>query len=287
MTPAASTSWGECAPVHTNDARFGFGWRDAARLDASDHSRYPFCMLHPRLPSAIEHLREPRPIHFPEFELVAEGKRHLTLRTFLYQLARHVLGPEHTVGSDQFVYWNARDPRRKLAPDVFVSLGVADSSFGSWKVWERRTPELAVEIVSPSEDEGENWDAKLERYHELGVRELVRFDPDAPEGARLRVWDRVAQDLVERRVEADATACTTLGLSWVVCPVEDEPVGLRLADADGRIVPNALEAERAAHEAERAAHEAERAAHEAERAARERAESRVRELEAALAAKNG
>lgn len=218
---------------------------------------------------------------------MAEGKRHLTLRTFLYQLVRHVLGREHTVGSDQFVYWNARDPRRKLAPDVFVCLGVADSSFGSWKVWERRTPQLAVEIVSPSEDEGEDWDAKLERYHELGVLELVRFDPEAAAGARLRVWDRLDDDLVERRLEADATACATLGLSWVVLPVEDEPVGLRLADADGALVPNALEAERAAHEAERAAHEAERAAREAERAARERAEARVRELEAALAAKKG
>jgi Uma2 family endonuclease len=223
-------------------------------------------MLQHRLPSAIQHVREPRPIHFPEFELVAAGKRHLTLRTFLYQLLKHLLGPEHTVGSDQFVYWNAREPRRKLAPDVFLCRGIADSSFGSWKVWERRTPELAIEIVSPNEDEDEDWDDKLERYHELGVQELVRFDPDARAGERLRVWDRIDEDLLERRVENDACACVALGLVWVVCPVESEPVGLRLADADGRLVPNAIEAERVAREA---------------------AEARVRELEAELGARRG
>jgi hypothetical protein len=34
----------------------------------------------------------------------------------------------------------------------------------------------------------------MSAYHELGVKELVRFDADAPEGARLRVWDRVDGD---------------------------------------------------------------------------------------------
>ena len=214
---------------------------------------------------------------------MAEGKRHLILRTFLYQLLRYRLGAAHSVGSDQFVYWNARDPQRKLAPDVFVCLDVPDTSFGSWKTWERRVPELAIEVVSPSEDAGEDWEDKLDRYHELGVRELVRFDPEAEAGARLRIWDRIDDDLCERRIasEDDCTSIT-LGLRWLVCAVEDEPVGLRLADAQGRIVPTALETERAAKEAERTAKEAERTAKEAERAARERAEARVRELEAEL-----
>jgi hypothetical protein len=40
---------------------------------------------------------------------------------------------------------------------------------------------------------------------------VVRFDCDASEGARLRVWDRVEGDLVERVVEGDRTPCTVLG----------------------------------------------------------------------------
>ena len=58
----------------------------------------------------------------------------------------------------------------------------------------------------------------------------MRFDPAAPEGARLRVWDRL-DDLVERVVILDRTACVTLNLGWVVSPVAEEPVGLRVKDA--------------------------------------------------------
>lgn len=182
------------------------------------------------------------PIRFPEEALVPEGKVHLILRTFLWKLVELVLGPAHSVGSDQFVYWNARDPQRKLAPDVFVCLGIPNSSFGSWKIWERRAPDLAVEIISPTEDEGLDWEEKLARYHEAGIQEIVRFDPAASAGSRLRVWDRVDEDLIERVVSRDRTACMTLGLFWVVAPVESEAVGLRLADARGRLIPSALEA---------------------------------------------
>ena len=37
--------------------------------------------------------------------------------------------PEHTVGADQFVYFDAAAPRRCLAPDAFVTLGVQDHDF--------------------------------------------------------------------------------------------------------------------------------------------------------------
>jgi Uma2 family endonuclease len=36
-----------------------------------------------------------------------------------------------------------------LSPDVFVKVDVPDTSFGSWKTWERGgAPELAVEIMT-------------------------------------------------------------------------------------------------------------------------------------------
>jgi Uma2 family endonuclease len=185
----------------------------------------------------VRHIRAPQPIHFPEEAEVPEGKTHLILRTFLFALLRFALGPDHSVGSDQFVYWNARDPRRCLAPDIFVKLRVPDSSFGTWKAWERGgPPDLAVEIISPNEGDGIDWGEKLARYHELGVKELLRFDPAEAEGHRVRAWDRVHDDLVEREVAGDRTPCLTLGLSWVVCPADGEPVGLRLADAAGRLL---------------------------------------------------
>ena len=250
----------------------------------SPRTRQP--LLVPGLTSgvALRYVREPSPIHFPEEADVPEGKRHLVLRTFLFRLLQAALGPGHSVGSDQFVYWNARDPRRSLAPDAFVKLDVPDTSFGTWRTWDSGgTPELAVEIVSPNEGDGLDWEEKLGRYHELGVQELVRFDPEAPDGSRLRVWDRVREDLVERQVGGDKTPCLTLGASWVVCPVAGEPVGLRLADGAGRLleVPEETEARARADEARARADEA-RARAEAERA-REAAEARVRELERELA----
>jgi hypothetical protein len=103
-------------------------------------------------------------------------------------------------------------------------------------------PELAVEIISPNEGDGIEWEEKVRRYQELGVKEVVRFDPEAPDGARLRAWDRLSEDLVERVVTADRTPCLTLGLTFVVRPVEDQPVGLRLECDDGRLLASQEEA---------------------------------------------
>ncbi len=171
--------------------------------------------------SALRHLRPPKSLHFPSEAEVPETKLHLTLRTALYAILKLAFGESACVGSDQFVYWNARDPKRCVAPDVFVRRGERDTMFKSWKTWERGTPELAVEILS----EGEAWDDKLARYHELGVKELVSFDPET---TLLRAWDRIDDDLVERKVDGSSTPCVTLGGAWVVAPV-DGLMGLRLA----------------------------------------------------------
>src|SRR5262249_11916800 len=151
-------------------------------------------------------------------------------RTMLYLMLKRELRSHSSVGSDQFVYWNAADPKRCLAPDVFVRLGTPDSDFDSWKTWERGAPEVAIEIVSASDDAAEEWSKKLDKYRELGVSELVRFDADEKPGRRLRVWDRLEGDLVERVVRLDeVTPAALLGLTWVVASFEDHPAALRLA----------------------------------------------------------
>jgi Uma2 family endonuclease len=185
----------------------------------------------------LRYVRPPEPVVFPESAPMPENKSHLVLRTFLFRLLRFALGPDHSVGSEQFVYWNARNPRQTLSPDVFVKLDVRDAAFASWKTWEQGgVPELAIEITSPSDADAMSWRDKLGRYGELGVREVVRFDPAAREGERLRVWDRVQDDLVERVVAADRTPCLTLGVDWTVRPVETEAVGLRLVDNHGHLL---------------------------------------------------
>jgi hypothetical protein len=245
----------------------------------------------------LRYVRAPVPVLFPSEERVPESLRHMKLRTFLFEVLDRAFGAHASVGSDQFVYFRASTPKRCLAPDAFVRLGPPSKDFDSWKTWERGTPHVGIEIESPHE---RPVASKLPDYHEAGFLEVVWFDADAPEGKRIRVWDRVEGDLVERIVEGDRAPSVVLGGSWVVGAAAGFPVALRYEDAAGLLVPSAdellraeaerarTEAERARTEAERARTEAERARTEAERARTEaerasRAETRVAELEAELA----
>ncbi len=285
--------------------------------------------------SALPHVRAAEPLHFPEqepeSERMGQGRRHYNLCKALYEMLCQACVPEHTVGADQFVYFDAANPKRCLAPDAFVTLGLPDHDFDSYLAWEEGTPELAFEVLTfsdsleqlsgnrnpatrsgaageggdltvpalrapekrrffgaggrePSRDnkgknlaekhfrpDSERWsfEEKLRRYRALGVRELVTFHVDAPSGERLRVWDRLDHDLVERVVEEDSTPCVTLGMTLLVGPVDAYPVGLRLArDAAGRdLVLTDREGRRA------------------EETVRRRAEERVAALERQLHAK--
>jgi hypothetical protein len=113
-------------------------------------------------------------------------------------------------------------------------------------------PDLA-EIGGQQEDDAGSWDDKLARYRELGLAELVRFEPEAAPGRRLRIWDRVREGLVERQIGDDRSPCLTLDLAWTVCSVAGEPVGLRLVDDEGRLLETHGEAEgaHASHRGER------------------------------------
>jgi Uma2 family endonuclease len=209
------------------------------------------------------------PIVFPEEAEVPETQVHFELRVLLYQLLCDHLGLEATVGSDQFVYYDAADPSRCVAPDVYVQLKAPTAKIRSWKVWERGAPDVAVEVVSPSDAPQTPWAEKLGRYQSMGVRELVRFDPEARPGEPLlRVWDRVDGALLERELEAGPWQCrsSVLDVRWVVAAAEDQPIALRFTAGleSEALVPTRREARKAEAEA------------------RQAAEQRVRELEAEL-----
>jgi Uma2 family endonuclease len=221
------------------------------------------------------YLRAPQPVHFPESAEVPESKLHLELRALLYALLKYSFARQHSIGSEQFVYWDPTDPRACLAPDAFVRLGEPDSHFKTWKVWERGAPELAVEIQSEW-DQGEPWELKLRKYPKLGVRELVAFDPDK---GQLRVWDFVENDLVERDLAVAGAGSNVLPGYWVVVPDLELGPSLRLSrTADGgALYPTAVEAEA----------EARRVEAEARRVEAEAAAARIRELEAELGRRQG
>jgi Putative restriction endonuclease len=234
------------------------------------------------------YLRPVEPLVFPAFdgEEMGETPRHLRLRTALWQAIELGFAGKLAVGSDQFVYYNGRDPKACCAPDVFVCLGKPQTPFPTWKTWEMGTPDLAIEIVSETDARDRAWDEKLFRYRELGVRELVRFAPD--EARPLRIWDRVDDDLVERD-PADALFSRCDVLDAYFCVRADATYGpwLYLArDPQGRdpypSESEAREREAEARQRESEARQRESEARQRESEARERAEARVRELEAQL-----
>jgi Uma2 family endonuclease len=215
-----------------------------------------------------------------------QSRRHRFLCGALHDMVRAVCVPENTVGADQFVYFDASNPKRCLAPDGFVTLGVRDHDFRSYDVWKEGTPHVAFEVLSPSDSpERLPFEEKLRRYHALGIQELVAIDVDGEPGARLRVWDRIDGDLVERVVTDEKTPCLMLGVTLLVGPVDEYPVGLRLArDVDGReLVLTEAEGRRAEAEGRRVEAEGRRV----EAEGRKLAEARVAELEKELAARKG
>lgn len=194
------------------------------------------------------YLETPEPLVFPEEERVPENQSHFELRTLLYQLLQEYLGLSGTVGSDQFVYYAADDPKQCLAPDVYVRLTPPSGDIRVWKTWERGAPDAAVELVSDSDVPELPWQEKLRRYARLGAQEIVRFDPSAPEGRRLRIWDRLDETLAERVVVSDRAPSLVLSLAWVVAPAGARPIALRIArdEAGSDLVPALAEARAAA-----------------------------------------
>jgi Uma2 family endonuclease len=228
-------------------------------------------------------------VHFPDQATVPESKRHLELRTLLYQFLKQAFAHVAGIGCDQFVYWDPSDARACLAPDAFVHFGAPDDLFRSWKTWERGVPQVAVEIISDSDQP--SWDEKLERYRRLGVNELVSFDPETAEGS-LRIWNRVGDRLIERRLSGLGALSTQLGAYWVVVDQPGFGPTLRLSqdEAGQELFPTlaerqaqqaklAAEAQRLEAEAQRLAAEAQRLAAEAQRL---EAERRIAKLEAEL-----
>lgn len=223
----------------------------------------------PGAATARRYLRAPVPQRFPVECPMPETGRHLELRTTLYLLAKHAFAAKAQIGCDQFVYWDPTDPAQSCAPDLFVRLGVPHAVIGCWKVWEGGAPELAVEIVSASDQSDAAWDLKLGRYRRLGVRELVRFDADAAQQP-LRIWDHVDGDLVERNPgDPDFRRCDTVGVFWCVRDCGGSELRLSKDREGNDLLPTPEEDERRQKEDER----------------RQKvdAERRVSELEAELA----
>ena len=195
---------------------------------------------------------------------------------------RYLDRPDVYVSADLLIYYEEGDPRKSVAPDVFVVFGAAKRKRMVYKLWEEsKAPDFVLEVASEN-----TWQQDLGRkralYAELGVREYWLFDP------RDEYFDPTLQGLGLRgrayrpmpaRVESGARTIRSevLGLDLHV-----ENQALRFRDPEsGEYLQNLAEATTALSEATTAMGRTASALAE-ERAARRVAEARIAELETRL-----
>ena len=173
------------------------------------------------------------------------------------------------VAGNLLIYYEEGNPKARVAPDVFVVLGVPNRDRSSYFLWEEReAPDFVLEITSHStrrEDQGR----KRELYRRLGITEYWQYDPtgdylDPPlQGLRLTGGAYRPMRLAE-------SADGSMAMASRVLELELRLVGGELRFHDPVTNRNLLTLEEA-DDARRQAEEARRAA-----------EARVAELEARL-----
>jgi hypothetical protein len=179
-------------------------------------------------------------------------------------------------GADQFVYFRRGDTRGRVAPDVFVLPGVRSGRrIRSWKTWEEHiVPSFALEVVSSDVDK--DYIEAPTLYAELGVEELVIFDPDfenEPDRFRFQIYRKLPRrGLVRVAVTNEDRVFVKVLRCYLRAVGSGETTRLRLGiGPEGeQLFPTEAEHERAEKERERAEKERERAEKERERAEKER-----------------
>lgn len=225
-------------------------------------------------------LLRPEKVEYPDSdgEPVAENDviRQLMISTES-ALRQYFRGrPDVYISSNLFLFFVEGEPKRRVAPDLFVVFGVEGRKRRNYKIWEEgKAPDVVFEFTTASSriaDMGE----RLGLYAALGIPEYYVYDPTGEYlEPRFRAF-RLVGDVYQETGGGEGVFSPLLGLQ-----LRAEGQGLSFYRPDGRIV---ADAEGLAQEAqdwrERAEREAERAAREAERAAC--LEDEVRRLRAEL-----
>ncbi|MEW5985815.1 MAG: Uma2 family endonuclease [Chloroflexota bacterium] len=113
---------------------------------------------------------------------MAETGFHVKLMTYLITMLRAHFRHRRDVyvSGNMFLYYQEGQPRKFVAPDVFVAFGVEGFQIRerhSWFVWkEGKAPDVIFEFTSKA-----TWQEDLVKkkalYEQLGVQEYFLFDP--------------------------------------------------------------------------------------------------------------
>ena len=188
----------------------------------------------------------PRGVHYPERDgkPMGETRHHKEAIVELIEGLGDLLAaePRALVTGDQFIYFVEGQPGRVVVPDVFVARGVDPArSERIYKTWENDgvTPELVVEVSSPT-TRREDFRGKFLLYRDvLRVREYFVFDPLGEylrpplQGYRLDAGNYYAIEPVAGRLPSEVLGVHLVAVGKLV----------RLFDpAADRIIPTRVEA---------------------------------------------
>jgi len=197
----------------------------------------------------------PTEVDYPETDgkPIAETDIHADLMIELRESLKRFFAdePDVYVSGNLLLYYVEGDPRKSVAPEVFVVRGVGSHRQRVYKLWQEGCPPEAVCEISSRETWAEDLHKKFQLYARLGVREYFIFDPEYDYLYETLLAFRLEDGIYEPIAVTDGRVRSeALGLEPV-----DTGTTLRLFNPEtGQFLPTRaeIEAARAQAEAERA-----------------------------------
>jgi Uma2 family endonuclease len=121
------------------------------------------------------------PIYYPDTdgEPIAESDPQRHSLIYLVEALRDHFQPQTEVyaSGNLLIYYEEGNPKRSVAPDVFVVFGVPNQDRDIYQTWvEGKGPDVVIEITSRTT---RHIDEKVKPtlYQQLGVQEYFQYDP--------------------------------------------------------------------------------------------------------------
>ncbi len=154
------------------------------------------------------------------------------------------------VAGNNLIYYQQGDPKLRVSPDTYVVKGVENRRRRVFRLWEeKKAPCVAIEVSSKG-TRREDLVTKFRLYRDvLRVKEYYIFDPLREYlPGRMKAWELVRGDYVERQIEGDRILSRELGLflvdaemlrlvdprTGVALRTHDEAEARRRGEAEGR-----------------------------------------------------
>lgn len=121
-------------------------------------------------------------VHYPESdgEPMAETDTHRDLMTkaLIHPLQQYFKGRDDVyISGNLLLYYEEGNPKKSVAPDVFVVIGLPNHQRRIYKLWEEGCPpDVVFELTSKSTYKVD-LNKKKHLYEQLGVQEYFLFDP--------------------------------------------------------------------------------------------------------------